>query len=338
MEELFQRAYCLSMDLRGMVGVVFLFSLFVFEVGSGVGGEKLSYDFYQESCPEVEDTVRVAVQSFSFSDPSTPAALLRLMFHDCQVQGCDASILVDPCDPAEPSEMDSSKNFGIRKREAIGVIKSMVEAVCPLQVSCADIIILAAREAVAVAGGPRIAVPLGRRDSTTPPSSQLADTWLPTSNTGVDDMLKIFGQKGMTTEEAVAIMGAHTLGVTHCGSIKGRLDSQEGAGPMGPGLELMLRLSCPFGPLTPNTSFLPNDPTTLVFDNLYYTNAMRGMGVLTIDAELPFDHRTAPFVRRFAADPAQFFRVFASAFVKLSSYGVLTGGEGVVREICHVRS
>ena len=106
-----------------------------------------------------------------------------------------------------PSEMASPKNFGIRKREKISLIKSMVEAVCPQEVSCADIIILAAREAVAISGGPRVIVPLGRRDSSSPPSYKLADSMLPPANLGVDGMLQIFAHKGMSMEESVAILG-----------------------------------------------------------------------------------------------------------------------------------
>lgn len=103
--------------------------------------------------------------------------------------------------------MASSKNFGIRKRETIGLIKTMVEAVCPRQVSCADILIMAAREAVAMSGGPRINVPLGRRDSTTIPSRKLADANLPQASLGVDGTIRLFASKGMTIEETVAIMG-----------------------------------------------------------------------------------------------------------------------------------
>lgn len=104
-------------------------------------------------------------------------------------------------------EMHSSKNFGIIKRELISIVKSMVEAQCPQQVSCADILILAAREAVAMTGGPWIEVPLGRRDSSTTPSYELADAMLPSPTTGVDEMLEIFSKKGMTLEESVAILG-----------------------------------------------------------------------------------------------------------------------------------
>lgn len=48
----------------------------------------LSYGFYDQSCPQLEGIVRTAIQAFLLSDPTTAAALLRLMFHDCQVQVC----------------------------------------------------------------------------------------------------------------------------------------------------------------------------------------------------------------------------------------------------------
>lgn len=253
------------------------------------------------------------------------------MFHDCQVQGCDASILIDS-ENGTP-EIYSGKNFGIRKRGAIGILKSMVEVACPQQVSCADIIVLAAREAVALSLGPRIAVPLGRRDSSTASTDKDADASLPAADVGVDGMLETFADKGMTIEESVAILGAHTLGITHCLNIN--LSRQGGDGERNPRFKMSLSLRCPLGTLFQNTTFVLNDPTSLIFDNLFYKNAMVGRGVLRIDAEMPTDPRTAPYVQHFAADQGEFFRVFSSAFVKLSSYGVLTGEQGMIRKRCN---
>nr|POE81013.1 peroxidase 29 [Quercus suber] len=211
------------MDLTTTVLMVLLFVL-----GNVTEGEVLHYNFYDKSCPQLENIVRAGLVPLFVTDPTSPAALLRLMFHDCQVQGCDASILVDPTEGNVSSEMASVRNFGIRKRELISIVKSMVEAACPQKVSCADILILAAREAVAMSGGPHIEVPLGRKDSFTTPSYQQADAWVPPATTGVDDMLHIFTSKGMTIQESVALIGAHTLGVTHCASILNRLYKAEG--------------------------------------------------------------------------------------------------------------
>lgn len=104
--------------------------------------------------------------------------------------------------------MESSKNFGIKQRETIGRLKSIVEMECPGQVSCADIIALAARESVSFTGGPFIPIPLGRKDSTTC-SYPRADALLPSPTITVDELLNIFVAKGMNLEESVAILGKY---------------------------------------------------------------------------------------------------------------------------------
>lgn len=321
--------------LLSRVVVLAMFTLFCVEVYG-----QLSYDFYENSCPQVEDIVRASLHTISSIDPTSPAALLRLMFHDCQVQGCDGSILIEESGTNTPLEITSSKNYGIRKREAISMIKYMVEEECPQQVSCADILILAARDAVVLSGGPHIKVPLGRRDSYSSPSYKVADSSLPSPNIGVGGMLRVFASKGMNIEESVAIMGAHTIGVTHCFNILSRLykpnQKDKMANRMEPGFALLLRLTCPQQSLTTNITFVVNDATSFLFDNHYYKHSMVGRGVLRIDADMSSDARTARIVSRFANNEDAFFRAFSSAFVKLSSYRVLTGSDGVVREYCKI--
>ena len=122
------------------------------------------------------------------------------------ILGCDASILLDSGGRRGNSEIDSEKNFGIRKLETIQHIKYMLEAECPGQVSCADIIALAAKESVALSRGPNIQIPLGRKDSTTS-SRQAADMDLPPPDITVDKLLNIFMSIGLNLEESFAIMG-----------------------------------------------------------------------------------------------------------------------------------
>ncbi|KFK39043.1 hypothetical protein AALP_AA3G193400 [Arabis alpina] len=299
----------------------------------------LSYNYYEKTCPKVEEIVRSSLSSMFILDPSSPAALLRLMFHDCQVQGCDASILIEPSgDNHQFTEIDSVKNFGIRKRDLIGVIKTSLETECPKQVSCSDIIILAAREAVSLTGGPLIPVPLGRKDTLSTPSKHVADSHLPPSTADVDSILSLFDGKGMTIEESVAIMGSHTLGVTHCNNVLSRFDNANATSEnMDPHFQTFLRVVCPeFSPSSKaaEATFVPNDQTSLIFDTAYYDDAIAGRGNLRIDSEIGADPRTRPFVEAFAADQNRFFNAFSSAFVKLSSYKVLTGSDGVVRSVC----
>ncbi|KAJ6901654.1 hypothetical protein NC651_019429 [Populus alba x Populus x berolinensis] len=126
---------------------------------------QLSPAFYDSSCPNALSTIRTAIRSAIASDRRMAASLIRLHFHDCFVQGCDASILLD-----ETSSIQSEKTAALgnlnsaRDYNVIDKAKNELEKICSV-VSCADIIAVAARDASAYVGGPSYAVKLGRRVS-----------------------------------------------------------------------------------------------------------------------------------------------------------------------------
>ncbi|XP_039797461.1 uncharacterized protein LOC120662365 [Panicum virgatum] len=53
-------------------------------------GQGLQIRFYDSYCPDAEDIVRSTVEQYYDKDATVAPALLRLHFHDCFVQGCDA--------------------------------------------------------------------------------------------------------------------------------------------------------------------------------------------------------------------------------------------------------
>jgi hypothetical protein len=67
------------------------------------------------------------------------------------VQGCDASLLIKST-PSNAAEKDAGANLTVRGFDIIDAAKAAVEALagCQGKVSCADIIALATRDAVAL--------------------------------------------------------------------------------------------------------------------------------------------------------------------------------------------
>jgi peroxidase len=64
-------------------------------------------------------------------------------------QGCDASILLEST-ASNSAEKDSIPNLSLQGFDVIKEIKESLEEKCPGIVSCADILTLAARDAVSV--------------------------------------------------------------------------------------------------------------------------------------------------------------------------------------------
>ncbi|KAL4586465.1 hypothetical protein LXL04_011101 [Taraxacum kok-saghyz] len=292
---------------------------------------QLSSTFYNNTCPNALRTIRTTIRTAISRERRMAASLLRLHFHDCFVQGCDASILLDDAGPTIISEKNALPNKGsVRGYEVIEAAKSEVEKLCPGVVSCADILTVAARDASEMVGGPTWSVKLGRRDSTTA-SRVLAETSLPSFKASLDSLISNFRDNGLSARDMVALSGAHSIGQAQCFLFRDRIYSN--GSDIDGGFASTRRRGCPRiggdGNLAPLDLVTPNS-----FDYNYFKNLMQKKGLLESDQVLYSGGSTDSIVSEYSSNPNKFKSDFAAAMVKMSEIRPLMGEEGVIRRIC----
>ncbi|XP_047071167.1 peroxidase 2-like [Lolium rigidum] len=285
---------------------------------------QLSPTFYDTSCPRALDTIKSGVTAAVSSNRRMGASLLRLHFHDCFVNGCDASVLLSGNEQDAPANKGSLLGFSV-----IDNIKTQVEAICKQTVSCADILTVAARDSVVALGGPSWTVPLGRRDST----SATGDTGdLPAPDSSVEQLQAAFSKKNLNTVDMVALSGAHTIGQAQCLNFRDRLYNETN---IDTAFATSLKANCPRPTGSGDGSLAPLDTTTPnAFDNAYYTNLLSQKGLLHSDQVLFNNAATDNTVRNFASSAAAFSSAFATAMVKMGNIQPLTGTQGQIRLSC----
>ncbi|KAM7511257.1 hypothetical protein LguiB_010132 [Lonicera macranthoides] len=319
--------------------ILFLLSsshLYVVEAQSPPIVEGLSWDFYKTTCPNLESIIREELQRVFKGDIGQAAGLLRLHFHDCFVQGCDASVLLDGS-ASGPGEQEAPPNLTLRPGAFVIIndLRRRVQEVCGRIVSCADITALAARDAVYLSGGPNYSIPLGRRDSLTfaTRNETLANLPPPTSNASA--ILTFLATKNLDPTDVVALSGGHTIGISHCTSFTPRLYPNQDP-TMDKTLANNLKDICPTQNST-NTTIM-DIRTPNLFDNKYYVGLMNRQGLFTSDQDLYTDRRTRGIVTSFAINQTLFFEKFVIAMIKMGQLSVLTGTQGEIRGNCSARN
>ncbi|KAE8689392.1 Peroxidase 16 [Hibiscus syriacus] len=302
--------------------------LMIVQIGEG----QLSEDFYANSCPNLESIVSQQV-STKFSQPFvTVRATLCLFFHDCFVEGCDASVLISS--PNGDAEKDAQDNLSLAGDGFDTVIKAKqaVETLCPGVVSCADILALATRDAVVLAGGPSWEVELGRRDGLLSQASRVAGN-LPEPDFNLVQLNTMFVRNGLTQLDMIALSGAHTLGFSHCDRFSNRIYSSPIDPTLDPGYAQQLMQACPQD-VDPSIAINVDPETPRTFDNVYYQNLIAGKGLFTSDQVLETNPDSEPTVSDFATNPGNFNAAFITAMRKLGRVRVKTGNEGEIRLDC----
>ncbi|KAG7554366.1 hem peroxidase [Arabidopsis suecica] len=304
----------------------------------GTSSAQLYATFYSGTCPNASAIVRSTIQLALQSDTRIGASLIRLHFHDCFVNGCDASILLD-----DSGSIQSEKNAGPNANSARGFnvvdnIKTALENACPGVVSCSDVLAFAAEASVSLGGGPSWTVLLGRRDGLTANLAG-ANSSIPSPVESLSNITSKFSAVGLNTNDLVALSGAHTFGRARCGVFNNRLFNFSGTGNPDPTLNSTLLSTlqqlCPQnGSVSTITNLDLSTPDA--FDNNYFTNLQSNNGLLQSDQELfsTTGSSTIAIVTSFASNQTLFFQAFAQSMINMGNISPLTGSNGEIRLDC----
>lgn len=215
---------------------------------------------------------------------SKAAGILRLSFHDAgtfsvakHTGGMNGSIV---------HELGRPENSGLdRTIKVLDMVKASLDN--SIQVSWADLIAVAGAEAVAICGGPKIPVQLGRLDSV----SADPEGELPAESFNASRLKKSFLGKGFRTQELVALSGAHTLGNKGFGN-----------------------------PVVFDNSYFK---VLLEKPWLNTGDQVASMIGLPSDRALVDDDECLRWISYYAKDESKFFEDFSAAYVKLVNTGVM---------------
>ncbi|KAJ8567474.1 hypothetical protein K7X08_019682 [Anisodus acutangulus] len=245
-----------------------------------------------------------------------------IQFGQLLSQGCDASVLLADNNKNGTVEREAIPNRMLKGFNFIDTIKDEIEETYPGVVSCSDILVLATRDGIVLAGGPYYPVLTGRRDSK-----------------------ESFFDKAMAEiPRPNGNMRGHNIGRIGCEFIRPRLSNFLGTGLPDPTLPPdfleELKQKCPHDNNTINNMFLEHTAKGLSesamsysqrlsvstfssiaasFDNHYYKTLMGGRGLLFADQQLMANEKTAAVVEDYSFDDGTIFGTeFAHAMAKMS--------------------
>ncbi|GLU17879.1 hypothetical protein SLE2022_342280 [Rubroshorea leprosula] len=295
----------------------------------GIASAQLYPDFYAKTCPGALPAIEKVVRAAVANESRMGASLLRLQFHDCFVNGCDGSVLLDDTPTMKGEKTAKPNNGSLRGFNVIDRIKAEVEKICPGIVSCADIITITARDSVVALGGPYWTVLLGRRDSKTANFSG-ANSDLPAPTSNLTNLTTSFANKGLSVSDLVTLYGAHTVGQARCTNFRPRIYNETN---IDPSYARALRANCPVN--GGDNSLAPLDTATpTIFDNHFYVDLIVKKGLLHSDQEFFNGGITDSQIKAYSFNPKAFTEEFGKAMIKMANINPLTGTKGQIRLNC----
>ncbi|VVA16442.1 PREDICTED: peroxidase [Prunus dulcis] len=294
---------------------------------------QLTCDFYQQSCPQALQIIRSVVNEAINRERRMGASLLRLHFHDCFVNGCDGSILLDDTDNFTGEKTANANLNSVRGFDVIDEIKATLNTYCNGNVvSCADILAVAARDSVEILGGPSYSyeVQLGRRDATTAVLDD-ANRNIPPPTFDFSQLLSNFQSHGLGLQDLILLSGGHTIGLARCTTFRDRIYNDTNIDPE---FAASLREGCPVNGGDDNTT--PIDSTTTQFDTVYFKSLLQKKGLFHSDQELfkSDGSDSDNLVQHYANSPEDFKVDFGASMIKMGNINPLTGYAGEIRLNC----
>ncbi|KAG8051992.1 hypothetical protein GUJ93_ZPchr0001g31630 [Zizania palustris] len=311
---------------------------------------ELTVGYYAKKCKGVENIIKWHVIKALKQNRRTGAALVRLLFHDCFVRGCDASVLLDASYENPRPEKGAPVNIGLAAFDLLEEIKAAVEKRCPGVVSCSDILIYAARDAGSILsnGHVHFDVPAGRLDGFVSNADE-AQKELPDSTFTVQQLIDNFAAKNFTIEELVILSGAHSIGAGHCSSFTGRLTAPPEQ--ITPAYRDLLNYKCHQGPdpdvvnnirdedYATVARFMPGFVSRVrkisdFMDNTYYHNSLAKIVTFNSDWQLLTHTEARSKVHEYADNATLWDVDFGDSMVKLSKLPMPAGSKGEIRTKC----
>lgn len=237
--------------------------------------------------PEARAALRKALED-NIVKTKAPA-VLRLVFHDAGTfrtatddGGMNASVRY---------ELSRPESFGLKR--GLGPVNAVYDATRdgPASgLSFADCIAAAGAYAVELTGGPVIEVPLGRIDT----DKADPEGRMPGESLNGAEQREVFGAMGMSTQEMVALAGAHTIGGKGFGEPYS-FDNEY--------YKTLLKQ--------------PWADTTKTKEELDMASHIG----LTSDKNLALDEPSLDYIKSYAADQGKFFAEFSKVYVKMTTMG-----------------
>ncbi|KAF4350212.1 hypothetical protein F8388_021136 [Cannabis sativa] len=190
-------------------------------------------------------------------------------------------------------------------------------------------------------GGPSYIILTGRRDGMTSSASSVN---IPSPSMSVNETLAYFNSKGLDVRDMATLLGAHTLGRTHCRNIEDRLYNFKGTKrpdpTMKPELVESLRKQCPErlrkGQSDPLVYLNPESGSHYSFTESFYRRVNNNQAILGVDQQLLYREDTKDLTDQFAASLQDFKLSIALSMNRMGNINVLTGNQGEIRRTCSI--